>query len=67
MARKIADCRKMPSESNCSVTVAGTEEEVVPLAAYHMSTVHQHEDTPELRETIREALEDDNEDGEDEK
>jgi len=56
--RKIADCRKMPNDVNCSITVAGTEEEVVPLMAYHMATVHGYEDTPEMREEIREGLED---------
>lgn len=56
--RKVADCRKMPSDMNCSVTIAGTEEEVVPLAAYHMTTVHGSEDTPEMREEIRAGLED---------
>lgn len=56
--RKIMDCRKMPSESNCSITIAGTEAEVVPLAAHHAITIHEHEDTPELREEIRSALTD---------
>lgn len=52
------DCRKMPSESNCSVTISGTEEEVIPLAAFHAITVHEHEDTPELHTEIRGMLED---------
>ena len=56
--RKIADCRTMPSESNCSVTIAGTEEEVVPLAAYHAVHSHGHEDTPELQDEIRKTLTD---------
>jgi len=56
--RKVADCRKMPSEKNCSVTIAGTEEEVVPLAVHHAVTVHGHEDTPKLKEDIRSMLED---------
>ena len=56
--RKIADCRIMPSESNCSVTIAGTEEEVVPLAAYHAIHTHGHEDTPELKDEILKTLTD---------
>ncbi len=48
----------MPSESNCSVTIAGTEEEVVPLAAYHAVHTHEHEDTPELQDEIRKTLTD---------
>ena len=29
MTRKVADCREMPSESGCTLTIAGEEEEVV--------------------------------------
>lgn len=54
--RKVADCRKMPSEKNCTVTIAGKESEVVPLAVYHAVHDHGHEDTPELREEIRKNL-----------
>jgi hypothetical protein len=57
MARKIADCRRWPSESNCSLTIIGDEEEVINAAAEHSASVHGHEDTPELREQIRDFLE----------
>ena len=57
MARKMADCRRFPSESNCSLTIIGEEEEVVNTAVEHSVTVHGHEDTPELREQIRGMLE----------
>ena len=57
MARKMADCRRWPSESNCSLTIIGEEEEVIRAAAEHATSVHGHEDTPELREQIREFLE----------
>jgi predicted small metal-binding protein len=56
--RKVADCRKMPSENNCTVTIAGSEEEVVPLAVYHAITSHGHDDTPETEKLIRDSLED---------
>jgi hypothetical protein len=56
--RKMTDCRKMPSESGCSLTIAGTEEEVVRAAAEHACSVHGEKDTPELRELIRSSLED---------
>jgi hypothetical protein len=52
----VADCREFPSESNCSLTIAGEEEEVVRAAAMHAADVHGHEDTPELREQIRGML-----------
>lgn len=58
MARKMADCRRFPSDSNCSLTIIGDEEEVVRAAAEHAASVHEHEDTPELREQIRSMLED---------
>ena len=57
MARKIADCRRWPSESNCSRTIIGEEDEVITAAAEHAASVHGHEDTPELRDQIRELLE----------
>ena len=58
MARKVADCREFPSESGCSLTIIGEEEEVVRAAAMHAVDVHGHEDTPELREQIRGMLKD---------
>ncbi|NEC06912.1 DUF1059 domain-containing protein [Streptomyces sp. SID7909] len=58
MSRKIADCRKYPSETNCSLTIAGEEEEVVRAASEHAVSVHQHTDGPELREQVRATLED---------
>jgi hypothetical protein len=58
MARKYIDCREMPSESNCDLTMAGSEEHLLNAATIHAVTAHQHEDTPELREEIRGALKD---------
>jgi hypothetical protein len=57
MARMMADCRRFPSESNCSLTIIGEEDEVVRAAAEHAASVHGHEDTPELREQLRGMLE----------
>jgi predicted small metal-binding protein len=57
MARVMMDCRRFPSDSNCSLTIIGDEEEVVRAAAEHSHSVHEHEDTPELREQIRGLLE----------
>jgi predicted small metal-binding protein len=58
MARKYIDCREMPSESNCDLAMAGSEEHLLNAATIHAVTAHQHEDTPELRQQIREALKD---------
>lgn len=54
--RKMIDCRRMPSDRNCSLTIAGTEEEVLLIATRHAVEEHGHADTPELREKLRGAL-----------
>ena len=56
--RKVADCRRFPSDSNCSLTISGREDEVVDAAVLHAVNHHQHDNTPELRERIRGLLED---------
>ncbi|GAA2250460.1 DUF1059 domain-containing protein [Streptomyces amakusaensis] len=57
MTRKVADCRNFPSETNCTLTISGEEEEVVRAASEHAVSVHGHTDSPELREQIRGSLE----------
>jgi predicted small metal-binding protein len=57
MGRVMADCRRFPSESNCSLVIIGEEDEVVTAAAEHAAAVHGHEDTPEMREQMRQFLE----------
>jgi predicted small metal-binding protein len=57
MARKMADCRRWPSDSNCSLVIIGEEDEVIRAAAEHAASVHGHEDTPELREQMKQFLE----------
>ena len=57
-SRKMIDCRRIPSERNCSVTISGTEDEVLTLAVRHAVEEHGHADTPELREQLRAALTD---------
>jgi predicted small metal-binding protein len=57
MARKMIDCRKVPSDTNCTLTIAGTEDEVLDAASAHAVARHGHEDTPELREELRGSLE----------
>ena len=59
--RKVIDCRNFPTDKNCSLAISGTEEEVLDLAVLHASTVHGHENTPELREQIRSLLADESE------
>jgi plasmid stability protein len=58
MARKTIDCRSMPSERNCTVTIAGEEEEVLTVAAAHAVATHGHADDAELRDGLRAAMRD---------
>jgi hypothetical protein len=56
--RKVADCRQFPSEKNCSLTIAGTEEEVMEVAVQHAIASHGHKNTPELQNEIKKMLKD---------
>jgi predicted small metal-binding protein len=56
MTRKMVDCRTMPSDINCTLTIAGEEAEVLDAAVMHAVAKHGHEDTAELRESIRGGL-----------
>ncbi len=59
MARKYIDCREVPSEMNCTVAIAAdSEDELVEAAVHHAVSVHSHEDTPELRDMVREGVKD---------
>jgi len=56
--RKSIDCRDYPSEKSCSLKISGTEEEVLEAAVHHAASSHGHENTPELREQIKQMLKD---------
>ena len=56
--RKVADCRRFPSEKGCTLSISGTEAEVLDVAVWHAVHDHGHEDTPQLRQEIRKLLED---------
>jgi hypothetical protein len=58
MSRKMVDCRKVPSDINCTLAIAGTEDEVLDAAVAHAVSKHGHEDTPELRQLIASGMED---------
>ena len=58
MGRKMVDCRKVPSEINCTLTIAGREDEVIDAAVAHAIDKHGHQDDAELRAMIRSGLED---------
>ncbi|MDP3672034.1 MAG: DUF1059 domain-containing protein [Telluria sp.] len=57
MARKYIDCREVPSESKCTVTIAAdSEPELMEVAVQHAVAVHGHHDTPEFRQQLKEAI-----------
>lgn len=58
MSRKYIDCRAMPSENGCDLAMSGSDEHVLNAAVTHAVTAHGHEDTPELRDQIRQLLKD---------
>jgi Protein of unknown function (DUF1059) len=58
VTRKVIDCRRFPAEKPCSIAISGAEDEVVELGVLHATTVHGHQDTPELREQLRSMLQD---------
>jgi len=54
--RVVSDCRKVPSENKCTLTIAGTEDEVMKVAVRHAVEDHGDKDTPELRQMIKDNL-----------
>lgn len=58
MARKYIDCRESPETSRtCSVAIsADSEDELLDAAAQHAVQVHGCEDTPELREQLKDTI-----------
>jgi hypothetical protein len=58
MTRKMIDCRKQPSDINCTLTIAGREDEVLDAAVAHAIAKHGHADTTQLRQMIQAGLED---------
>jgi hypothetical protein len=56
--RKVIDCRWYPSDRGCSLSIEGTEEEVLEAAVLHAVTAHGHTEGPELRERLRLLLKD---------
>jgi hypothetical protein len=58
MSRKVADCREHPSDSNCTLTISGEEEEVLTAATQHAMSVHGHQDATEVRAWLQANIKD---------
>ena len=57
MSRVMADCRRFPSETNCSLTIAAdSDKELIEAAAQHAVAVHKHQDNAELRTALKSAI-----------
>lgn len=57
MGRKFIDCREVPSDMNCTVALsADSEKELLEAAVQHAVAVHGHQDSPDLREKIRQSM-----------
>lgn len=56
--RKVVDCRLYPSDKGCTLSIEGTEEEVLQAATDHAVAAHGHTNSPELREQLRSIMKD---------
>lgn len=57
MGRKFIDCREVPSETQCSITIAAdSETELLNAAVQHAVAVHGHQDSAELRGQLKQAI-----------
>jgi len=57
MSRKYIDCREFPGESNCTIAIsADSKDELIDAAAQHAVQVHGHQDSPELRAQLSDAV-----------
>ena len=57
MTRYYADCREHPSIMNCSIAIsADSKEELLEAAVQHAVSVHEHADSPELREQLKKGI-----------
>jgi len=57
VTRMMVDCRDMPSDSNCTLAIAGDDvDDLLDAAVLHATTKHGHENTADLRDAIRGGL-----------
>ena len=53
MSRQYIGCRELPSTMHCSVAIrADTPKELLEAAVQPATTVHGHQDSPELRQQL---------------
>ena len=54
--RVVLDCRMYPNEIDCTLTLAGSEDEVLDVAVYHAYSWHGYEKTPEFLRKLKSML-----------
>ena len=57
MARCYVDCRDFPSVTKCTVAIsADDEKELMEIAVQHAVSAHDHKDTPDFRQQLKQAI-----------
>ena len=56
MTRLMIDCRAVPSDANCTISLQGEPDELLDLAVRHAVDSHGHVDGPDLRDALRAAM-----------
>lgn len=56
MTRMMIDCRAVPSDANCTMSLQGEPAELLDLAVRHAVDSHGHVDGPDLRDALRAAM-----------
>lgn len=54
--RVIMDCRGKPEAQGCTLTISGTENEVLDVAEYHVTSKHGFKKEPGLKDQLRSYL-----------
>lgn len=54
--RYFVDCRLYPGNPQCTLTISGTEDEILEPAAHHAVICHGRKDDPELTRMIRSGM-----------
>jgi hypothetical protein len=58
MARKYIDCKEFRSSTPCTLSISGSEDEVLDLAIVHAIVSHGHDDPYKLRMQLKPMLKD---------
>jgi hypothetical protein len=54
--RVVMDCRSQKESKGCTLTISGSEDEVLDIAQYHAVKRHGLNNDPNLREHLKQSL-----------